>query len=310
VALNLHLVRVFSAVADHGSFSRAAEALHVSQPAVSRGVAELERQVGTPLLDRSGRRVTTTDAGALLHEHAVRLFAIERSAENALAEVAGLARGQLTIGASTTIGIYLLPAVLGTFHRRHPGIRLVLDIGNTAQVVERLRTAPLDAAFVEGPVDGPDLEVAPWRPDRLVVVAAPGHPLGGRGPVAIDALMGELFVLRERGSGTRDVVDEALRHLGREVRVAMELGSTEAVKQAVAASLGVSIIPVATIGQELALGRLAVLDVPELHVTRTLSRVTVAGRPASRALEAFLELAGHAMDGDMGPVGAGTLSGR
>lgn len=308
--LNLHLVRAFSAVADTGSFSRAAEALHVSQPAVSRAVAELEHQVGAPLLDRSGRRVTTTDAGALLHEHALRLFAIERSAETALAEVAGLARGQLTVGASTTIGIYLLPTVLGSFHHRHPGIRLVLDIGNTAQVVARLRTTPLDVAFVEGPVEATDLEIVPWRPDRLVVIAASGHPFAGRGPVSIDDLLGELFVLRERGSGTRDVVDEALHGLGREVRVAMELGSTEAVKQAVAASLGVSIVPTATIEQELALGRLAILDVPELVVTRTLSRVTIAGRPVSRALGAFLELADRGVDADIDPRGTGTLSGR
>jgi DNA-binding transcriptional LysR family regulator len=290
MSVNLHLVRTFSAVAEAGSFNRAAAQLGVSQPAVSRAVQELERQLDTPLLERTGRRVSLTAAGKVLNEHAVALFAIERTAETELAELRQLERGELAIGASSTIGIYLLPQVMGIFQRKHPGVRLFLDIGNTAQIVGRLRTGTLDTAFVEGPVSGSDLSVRPWRDDSLVVVAAADHPLCGRQPVTLDELIRVTFVLREPGSGTREVVEAALRERGVEVRVAMELGSTEAVKQAVAAGLGVSIVSIATISQELELGRLRVLDVPDLLVRRTLTRLSVIGRRPSTALREFLAL--------------------
>jgi DNA-binding transcriptional LysR family regulator len=290
MSLNLHLVRTFSAVAEAGSFNRAAAQLGVSQPAVSRAVQELERQLDAPLLERTGRRVSLTAAGKVLNEHAVALFAIERTAETELAELRQLERGELAIGASSTIGIYLLPQVMGIFQRKHPGVRLFLDIGNTAQIVGRLRTGTLDTAFVEGPVSGSDLSVRPWRDDTLVVVAAADHPLCGRQPVTLDELIRVTFVLREPGSGTREVVEAALRERGVEVRVAMELGSTEAVKQAVAAGLGVSIVSIATISQELELGRLRVLDVPDLLVRRTLTRLSVIGRRPSTALREFLAL--------------------
>lgn len=215
---------------------------------------------------------------------------IEQSAETALAELEGLERGRLAIGASTTIGIYLLPTLLGIFQRRYPGVHLFLDIGNTAEIVDRLRMRLLDMAFVEGPVAGSDLEIEPWRDDLLVVVAAPDHPLAGRQPVPFGELLTAPFVLREAGSGTREMVDAALRDHGGEARVAMELGSTEAIKQAVAAGLGVSIISTATIGQELAVGSLVVLDVAGFRMRRTLTRLRVAGRSPSRAARAFLEV--------------------
>ena len=291
MALNLHLVRVFAAVVAAGSFSRAADDLSLSQPAVSRAVQELERQLGTLLLDRAGRRVAPTSAGRLLYDHAVELFAIEQGAEAALADLEGLERGRLAIGASTTVGIYLLPSLLGAFHRRHPGVGLFLDIGNTAQIAERLRTTPLDVAFVEGPVAGSDLVVERWRDDDLVVIAAPDHPIAARQPVALADLAGEPFVLRERGSGTREVAEDALRGLGVEPLVAMELGSTEAVKQAVAAGLGVSVMSSAAISLEVQLDRLAVLVVPELQIRRPLNQLHVRGRAYSRASLAFLALA-------------------
>src|SRR5690242_9690611 len=142
--MNLHLLRLFATVAEQGSFSRAASLLYISQPAISKGVQELERQLGTTLLDRSGRGVALTEAGETLLPHAQHLFAVERAAETALEQLEGLERGQLAIGASSTIGIYLLPPLLGRFRQRYPGIRLFLDIGNTQQIGERLRMTPLD----------------------------------------------------------------------------------------------------------------------------------------------------------------------
>jgi DNA-binding transcriptional LysR family regulator len=285
--LNLHLVRLFAAVAQTGSFSRAAESLHISQPAISKAVQELERQLGTALVDRSGRAVALTETGALLYGHAQQLFAVERAAETALAQLQSLERGRLAIGASSTIGIYLLPAIMGSFRRRHPGVELFLDIGNTQQIVERLRTFSLDTAFVEGPVDQPDLHVTPWRDDELVVIAAPDHALLAQQPVPLARLLAEPFVMREPGSGTREVTEVALRERQARVTIVMEPGSTEAVKQAVGAGLGLALVSRATITHEVALGRLTVVTVQDLTIRRTLAQVRVAGRPPSRALQAF-----------------------
>ncbi len=153
MTLNLHLLRIYVAVLDHGSFTRAAEALTMSQSAVSRAVQELERQLGTVLLERRPRGVAPTDAGAILGEHARRIFAHERLAIESLNELRGLQRGRLAIGASTTIGTYLLPPLLGAYHRQYPGIDLFLDIGNTQQVMEHLLEYRIEVAYVEGPVD-------------------------------------------------------------------------------------------------------------------------------------------------------------
>lgn len=290
MAMNLHLLRLFTAVADSGSFRGAADRLLISQPAVSRGVQELERQLAVALIDRGARPLALTEAGRVLHEHAAAIFALERQAEVALGELGSLARGRLAIGASTTIGIYLLPELLGAFQRAHAGISLFLDIGNTAQVLEHLRQGQLDVAFIEGPVPATDdLVVDTWRQDRLVPIAAPDHPLARPGGVAISDLLATPFLHREIGSGTREVVETALRGLGALPPVAMELGSTEAIKQAAAAGLGVSIVSAAAVEQELVLGRLVILDVAGLRLVRALSLLRVAGRPASRATTAFLE---------------------
>jgi len=264
--------------------------LYISQPAISKGVQELERQLGVTLLDRSGRGVALTEAGATLLEHAQQLFAVERAAEAALEQLEGLDRGQLAIGASSTIGIYMLPALLGRFRQRYPGIRLFLDIGNTQQIGERLRTVPLDTVFVEGPVDLQHTDLKPWRDDTLVVIAAPDHPLVGTQPIPLKDVLAEPFVLREVGSGTRNVIEQALRERGVALRITMELGSTEAIKQVVCAGLGLAIVSEATIALELQAGRLAILEVPELTVERVLTQLHVGGRPPSRALQAFEEL--------------------
>lgn len=290
MALNLHFLRVFTAVAESRSFSRAAELLFLSQPAVSKAVRELEQQVGLALLDRSARPVALTEAGAVLLEHARQMFADERAAERALDQMRDLGAGSLAVGASSTIGIYLLPPAIARFHRRYPRIKLFLDIGNTQQVAEHLRSASLDIAFVEGPVEGEGLDVVPWRPDELAAIAPPEHPLAGGEPVTLERLLEEPFVLREPGSGTREVIELALRARGAALTVPLELGSTEAIKRAVIAGMGLAIVSVATVTTELATGQLRLIPVPELPLDRQLTRLCIVGRPPSPAVRAFLEL--------------------
>jgi DNA-binding transcriptional LysR family regulator len=287
VTLNLHLLRIFTTVAATGSFSQAAKQLYISQPAVSRGVQELERQLNLVLIDRSMNNFTLTEGGRLLYQHGQHIFAAERAAELALEELHGLVRGRLALGASQTIGTYLLPPLLRQFHRRHPGVRLMLDILNTHQIIERLISAPLDLAFVEGPVDLPNLIITPWRVDSLVVIAAPdSHLLNKRLLTAAD-ILAEPFIMREVGSGTRENIEREMRARGMELNTAMELGGTSAIKEAVAAGLGISIVSEATIKLEKKVGTLVVLNVPDFVLTRTMSQIAVAERPLSRAATIF-----------------------
>jgi len=320
MSLNLRLLRIFATVARRKSFSRAAEELIISQPAVSKGVRELERQLGLPLLDRSRGGVTLTESGETLLRYAQRIFAIEAAAEVAVARMREVARGTLAIGASATIGIYLLPALLGAFHRRYPDVQPSLEIAATRAILERLLTSPLDMAFVEGPVDVEGVIATPWRDDTLVVIAAPNHPLAlaqartqtratpaasrGVAPAATAAaasaataaarerfarqIAAEPFIQREVGSGTRTIVDEELRARGITLPVAMEVNNTEGVKQMVSAGLGLAIVPRVTIAAELAAGSLVTLDAPALTLRRRLWRAQVVDRPVSPALRAFL----------------------
>ena len=285
--LNLHLLRLFAAVARHNSFSRAAEALHISQPAVSKGVREFELQVGERLLERGPAGVVPTGAGQMLLRHATLLFAAERAAEEDLAALRGLARGSLSIGASTTIGTYLLPPLLGRFHQAHPGVVLRLRNANTAAVAELLLARELDVALVEGPVDHPGLLIRPWRQDRLILIAAPGHALAQAPATGPEALAGETFILREPGSGTRDVAWAALNAHGLHPSATLEVGSTETIKQVVAAGLGVALVSAATAVDQLRLGTLVEVPVPGFQVSRTLTRLSLPDRQPSAAAAAF-----------------------
>lgn len=290
MTLNLHLLRIYVAVLEQGSFTKAAEILTMSQSAVSRAVQELERQLGTTLLERRARGVAPTMAGTILGEHARRIFTNERLAIEALNELRGLQRGRLAIGASSTIGIYLLPPLLGNYHRRYPGIELFLDIGNTQQIIERLLSYQIDVAYVEGPVTAnEDLQVVPWRSDEMVVIASPDHPLTRRVTLACSDLQDAPFIMREPGSGTRKVMEQALAAHNVTVRPVMELGSTEAVKQAVSAGLGLSMVSRFAIQSELIAGKLRVLNIPGLNIQRQLSRVRLHDRPQSLALEAWFK---------------------
>lgn len=285
--MNLHWLRIFTAVVEHGGFSRAASAIHISQPAVSKAVRQLEDRVGIPLLERGAREITLTEAGRVLYGHARTIFAVERTAESELRALQGIERGLLRVGASTTIATYLLPPLLGAFARRYPGVELRLRSANTEDIVRCLCAYELDVALVEGPVTDPRVEAVAWREDELVVIAPPSHPLAPRGEVRAAELEGELFLVREPGSGTREVVRVALEARGFAPGRTLELGSTEAIKQAVAAGVGVAIVSRAATRDQLAAGTLVLLPVPELAIRRTLARLALVGRVPSAAARAF-----------------------
>ena len=288
--MNLNHLAIFYAVAREGSVTLGAERLHISQPAVSKQLQELERALGMPLFDRLPRGVRLTEAGELLEGYARRLFGLEAEAEAALAELRGLERGTLSVGASMTIGGYLLPDILARFHRKYPGIALRLEIANTEEVEQRLMDGTLDVGLTEGFLEHPELEASVFREDEMVVIAPPGHPLLSEEPVTAARLCLEPFLVREEGSGTRAVVERAFTERGLALRPVMSLGNIEAIKRAVAAGAGIAIVSALTVELEQEAGTLAVVAVRDLSVRRPLHRLRLRGKHQSHAARAFLEL--------------------
>jgi DNA-binding transcriptional LysR family regulator len=301
--MNLNHLFLFRAVAEAGSFSRAAETVHISQPAISMQVAELEAQLELTLFHRLPRGVKLTAAGQLLFGYAQRLGALVDEAQRAMAEVKGVRRGRLSIGASTTIGVYLLPDLLGEYRRRYPDIDLRFDIANTEEIENRLVDGILDAGLTEGlPPNRDELESVIFLRDELVPIGRPDHPrLAADGkPLTLQQLCAEPIILRERGSGTREVIEGALARRRQKLqRIAMVLGSTEAIKRAVAAGLGVAIVSHLTIQAELALGRLAILPVRGFQVSRPLLRLCCRNREQDPATLAFLALLNQRYPADL-----------
>jgi DNA-binding transcriptional LysR family regulator len=285
--MNLNHLAIFNAVAQAGSMTLGAERLDISQPAVSKQVQELEGALGVHLFDRIGRRVRLSQPGEVLADYARRLFALAHEAEAAMADVRSVGRGRLVIGASTTIGTYLLPGVVAAFWRRHPGVELLVEIENTEQVHRRLARLELDVGLTEGFVEEEELEAEVFHRDELVVIAPPGHHLAGNHRVPLSALKEEPFVLREPGSGTRAVEERALARLKLPVRAAMALGSTEAIKRVVAEGVGLAIVSRLAVHAECAAGNLAVLPVAGLRIERPLHLVRRRGRRDGPALQAF-----------------------
>lgn len=290
MAMNLHLLRLFSAVVQQGSFSKAATSLFISQPAVSKAVQELERQVGAPLLDRSSSGVALTAAGQTLYRYAEQIFLTEQAAILELARLRGVESGRLALGASTTIGVYRLPPLLADFAVRFPHIHLFLDIGTTNDIVARLLTSPLDLALVEAPVSDDRLDIAPLWPDRLVVIAPPQHALTRAGAVGLAEVLAQPFIGREPDSATRLLVERELEKRGISLPVQIEVASNEAIKHMVQVGLGLAMVSETTIQTELATGRLISLPIPELVIERNFFLLQVVKRPLSASGQSFLSL--------------------
>jgi len=291
--LNLTHLRVFRAVCETNSITHAARQLHISQPAASKQLAELEQHVGVALVERRARGVRLTAAGEILGRHARRLFHEEEAAEAALQALLGLELGQLSLAASTTIGSYIVPAVFGALHAAHPGVTLELEIGNAARVEELVLAGQIDLGLSEGLVSSRNLLAEVFTRDEMVLIVAPGHALAQRTePGGIDPglLAGLPFIFRERGSGTREVVEGALAQRGVEVAPVMTLGSTEAIKNAVARGLGVALVSSLTIELELASGRLRAVELAGPRIRRALHLLTLEGKPPSPAVTEFLRL--------------------
>ena len=288
--MNLNHLAIFQAVAQNGSVSAGARRLHISQSAVSKQLAEFEAHLGLALFDRLPRGVRPTEAGRLLLGYANRLFAIEAEAHEALSDLQGLARGRIALGASRTIGGYLVPQLLVAFRGRYPDVELSLQVDSTLAIERKLIAGEIDLGFAEGMIDSEAIEYAVFAQDELVLIAAPDHPAVDRAPLPLPALAQYPLLLHEVGSGTRAVTEQTLSARGLHLRPAMTLASTEAIKHTVAHGLGLAFLSSLAIRTELDAGALSVVPVKGLRIRRPLYRMQLKGATPSPTLRAFLEL--------------------
>lgn len=290
--MNLHHLAVFHAVARNGSVSAAAQSLHISQPAVSRELKDLEGRLGVQLFERLPRGMRLTEPGKLLHEYAGRIFTLERSAESAMHDFASLKSGSLELGASHTVGTYLLPDWLAQFSQRHPGIRLSLEIDNTAAVARGVEDYRFALGFVEGPGPMVDkaFEVRTLRHDRVLPVIAAGHPLAEQPPATAAALAKIPALLREVGSGTREIVEAAFAARRLSLNCAYEVANSEALKRAAIAGAGLAWISELCVQDALAQGLLVALPTHGLKLDRALAVLRLRERYRSPAVAAFEKL--------------------
>ena len=214
--LNFHQLHIFYTVARRRSFSRAAEALEISQPAVSIQVQELENTMGATLFHRRSRGLQLTEVGETVYSYAHRIFSLSSEMRDTVLDIQGLRTGHLTLGASTTPGEYILPVAIGRFRQQHPGVQVELKISNTRSIVNQILQRELDLGMIGSHLDaeGGDLETSTYAMDEIVLVTSPAHPLAKRKGVSLEEVMEQGLVVREEGSATRKTAEECFGHLG------------------------------------------------------------------------------------------------
>ncbi|WP_432775507.1 LysR family transcriptional regulator [Brevibacillus gelatini] len=283
-------LRVFVTVADRQNFSRAAEELHMTQPAVSQYILSLERTIGTKLLERSNKYVRLTKAGEIVYHHAREILGLYTRMQNLVDDLMNSPSGYLTIGASYTYGEYVLPHVIARLRKDYPRITPTITIHNSTVIADLVATRQLDVGIVEGEYVNEKMCVEPFADDRMYVIASPRHPLAGKEKVAVSELLQETWIVREEGSGTREAAEKMFRQLHFQPQKRMEFGSTQVIKESVEAGLGISLLSYWAIRKERQLGTLCTLKVVGTPVTRDFSLVTKSNEFQTRALEIFMDL--------------------
>ena len=284
---------VFRAVAAQRSFRRAADQLYLTQPAVTQQIKALEELVGLPLFDRSGREVKLTAAGEVLLRLAAQSGALLEQASLELATLKGQLSGTLRIAASTTIAQYILPPLLGVFLRLHPAVHIELESSNTESVADAVASGSVSFGLVEGPPHTSTLHVETWLPDELVLLAPPSHEWAGERAITLAQFAAAPLLMRERGSGTREVIETTLEAAGlpaRQLRIALELNSTEAILGCIESGVGIGFVSRSAIHRQLALGTLCVVPVTGVTIPRDLLLLTPAGPEPAGPAAAMLEL--------------------
>ena len=288
--LNLHHLFIFYSVAQHSSFSKAAIALEITQPAVSIQINELETSLGTQLFHRRSRNLRVTDTGKIVLRYAQNIFALSNDLIQNIEEIKGLNSGNLTIGASTTPGEYILPSAVGQFRQIHPGIQVEITIANTRDIVRQMLEHEIDLAMVgnwPGNLSA-NLEISEYMTDEIVLVTGPDCMKVNSGHITLDQVAKEGLVLREEGSATRSIAEDFFHNLGVTPRINVSVGSNQAVKQAASAGGGIGVISKLGVTAEVKAGTLKVLTVKDWSCKRPLLLVKPKTRHLSPSQEAFL----------------------
>ncbi len=289
--LNLHQLATFQVVAKHCSYVRAAEELHFSQPAVSAQIRQLEETLGVKLFDQIGRKTHLTQAGEELYRYSQKIFSVIDETLETMEALRSPHYGRLSVGADTTVGTYVIPGLLGKFHKSYPEVEITLEVVNRSTLVDALLNNRVDLAVMGSvPAEAP-VTIEPFKPNELVLIASPMHRLAGRKNVPFEELAREHFLLREVGSGTRVSLETVFQEEGLPLLVSMQVGNNSAIKQGVAAGLGIALISRAAIDMELETNRLTILDVEGFPIMRQWRIIHIKDKHLSataRAFKAFL----------------------
>ncbi|MDB4866014.1 MAG: LysR family transcriptional regulator [Cohnella sp.] len=292
MALNVHQLHIFYTVAERGSFSAAAGMLHMTQPAVTMQVQALEERFGTKLLNRTTKKLELTEAGHRLLPQARKAVELMRETDAMMVRFIEDLKGRLQFAASLTIGEYVLPPLLGAFLRRHPELSVSMRVMNTTEIIDAIQHQGLDFGLIEAPCDVPGFYTEAVMNDELMLVVPAGHPFAIRDSVELSEVLEQPLVLREKGSGTRQIVEEELVRQGADegrLRVVSEFGSTGAIKSAVEAGLGLSVLSVWTIKHETTLGLLKTVRIRDVAFRRQFFAVRLQSSllpvPAAALLE-------------------------
>ncbi len=286
-----HKLRVFCAVAETKSFSKASELIHLTQPAVSLQIQAMEELYETRLFDRSGNTINLTPAGEILYKRAKEILALYAEAERNISEITGAIKGSLSIGASSTIGNYLLPTIITAFKKKTPQVNVSLVVSNTKTITEKLNAGEIDIALVEGDVSKQRFTVETLISDEMVVIMSPAHPWAERRNIPAIELTKEPLVLREEGSGTRQVILKHLEDHGikqDQLRIALIMGSTEAIKGAVEEGVGVSVVSGWAARKALKQGLLKATTFKDLKFHRNFSIISPKRNYSTHTAKEFL----------------------
>lgn len=295
--MDLWQLKIFCKVVESRSFSRAGQVIHLSQPTISSHIKDLEDHFGTRLIDRLSRQAIPTRAGELLYQYARRLMALREEAEAAMAEFLGEIKGTLTVGGSTIPGGYLLPRIIGDFARRYPAVHVVLLVGDTSEIIAHIVSGRAELGVVGAPADNKQVGQVPLMEDDLRLVVSSQHKWSRRKAVKLAELAGEPFIIRERGSGTLRSLTQILRQSGQDIsafNVVAEMGSTEAVRQAVKSKVGVSILSALCVADDVQSGHLKTLTVEGLDLKRHFYLTTHKQRSLSPLGSLFSEFVSNA----------------
>lgn len=286
-----HKLKVFCTVAETKSFSKTSEIIHLTQPAVSLQIQALEEIYETKLFDRSSSFINLTPAGEILYRYAKDILNLYAEAEKEIGRITGLIKGSITIGASTTIGNYVLPPVIADFKKTHPKIKINVFIGNTKRIVDLLNSGSIDIGLVEGETSKHKMKTEPIITDELTFIVPPFHPWAKKKVVSILEVTKEPFILREEGSGTRQIIEKYLFSHGintSDMRIALVLGSTESIKEAVENGMGISIVSRWAARKAVKHGSLKLVTPKEEKILRNFSLIMQKSAVLSHAVDEFL----------------------